>query len=665
MLLDILFIWSKLNEDVSYRQGMHEILAPLLWVVERDAIDPGTLAGVPALFSTVTRMFDSDYIAHDTYTLFELVMQHHKHSFAMSSANPSVVAGSKVSKATESPMVLRSKNIMQVLLMHADPALSTHLESLDIVPQVFLMRWIRLLFGREFSFDQTLLLWDRLFALDSSLSCVDFICVAMLLRIRWQLLDADYDHALPLLLRYPEVADNGLISMLVEDALYLQGNLNPEGGAHLIMKYTKRSPPILPSSARPSTPRVNSRLQTTHQSAPRRTFSPFSTPSRLIHDSGGFDSMLQEAARGVYERGEKWGVNKAVRDAVGEVRKNVQTLQSRAATPGHEAEDAVHNATSIPGALSQRELLQRINELETRNKALGRMLGSAVGELWKDHEDTPSKQENTNVSTMAIAKVQLIQVYLEDPTLALTADEMALAGHAATALDMVEAAAGGPKSEDPQKPLPNPPVNTETQQQQREPPIIRETDSAKQPRPSQPIPATPASSNTTTTIQSSKAVNVSRPRKVPAQSQSQATPEVPRPSLNSSYSWMLGQPQSATSPLGPTTIEGTSRSLFDSPYSTPSNFHSPYASSPPANTARAAGSPRTTSARARPSFLFGDPDVEESVPPSVLAANGMGAAVGERERSAGVGLGTRKQGDSEGELQDEVEEIVQLETLRR
>jgi len=43
----------------------------------------------------------------------------------------------------------------------------------------------------------------------------------------------------------------------------------------------------------------------------------------------------------------------------------------------------------------------------------------------------------------------------------------------------------------------------------------------------------------------------------------------------------------------------------------------------------------------------------------------MGAAVGERERSAGVGLGTRKQGDSEGELQDEVEEIVQLETLRR
>jgi hypothetical protein len=46
-------------------------------------------------------------------------------------------------------------------------------------------RWIRLLFGREFAFDQLLSLWDTIFAYDPTLELIDLICVAMLLRIRW------------------------------------------------------------------------------------------------------------------------------------------------------------------------------------------------------------------------------------------------------------------------------------------------------------------------------------------------------------------------------------------------------------------------------------------------------------------------------------------------
>ena len=47
-------------------------------------------------------------------------------------------------------------------------------------------RWIRLLFGREFPFEDVLCLWDVLFAEDPGLGLVDHVCVAMLLRIRWQ-----------------------------------------------------------------------------------------------------------------------------------------------------------------------------------------------------------------------------------------------------------------------------------------------------------------------------------------------------------------------------------------------------------------------------------------------------------------------------------------------
>lgn len=45
---------------------------------------------------------------------------------------------------------------------------------------------MRLLFGREFLFEDVLVMWDHLFAGGLRPELVDFVCVAMLLRIRWQ-----------------------------------------------------------------------------------------------------------------------------------------------------------------------------------------------------------------------------------------------------------------------------------------------------------------------------------------------------------------------------------------------------------------------------------------------------------------------------------------------
>jgi len=44
---------------------------------------------------------------------------------------------------------------------------------------------VRLLFGREFPFSEVLEMWDLLFSQGSSLELVDYVCVTMLLRIRW------------------------------------------------------------------------------------------------------------------------------------------------------------------------------------------------------------------------------------------------------------------------------------------------------------------------------------------------------------------------------------------------------------------------------------------------------------------------------------------------
>ena len=182
MLLDILFIYCKLNQDISYRQGMHEVLAPLLWVVYCDAVDAVEQdAGDEA--DLISMCLDSAHIEHDTFTLFGAVMQTAKSFYEIGDAYNPVSGGSL---STESPIVGRSKRIHEHYLQHADPELAEHLAAIEVLPQVFLIRWIRLIFGREFAFDDVLLLWDVLFAEDPTLDIVDLVSVSMLLRIRWQ-----------------------------------------------------------------------------------------------------------------------------------------------------------------------------------------------------------------------------------------------------------------------------------------------------------------------------------------------------------------------------------------------------------------------------------------------------------------------------------------------
>ncbi|KAK3117372.1 hypothetical protein LTR53_001362, partial [Teratosphaeriaceae sp. CCFEE 6253] len=226
-LTTILFVWSRLNPDISYRQGMHELLAPILWTVERDAIQLGTSSRALGEDATVRAIFDAESIEADTFALFCQVMKSAKAFYEPSTE-----------KGGENPIVALSHRIFSDLLPRLDAELAAHLHRIDVVPQVFLLRWIRLLFGREFSFDDTLTIWDVLFAEDPSLGLVTHVCLAMLLRIRWELLASDYNATLMLLLRYPSPLPQHPPQSFVLDALYLRTHLDFHGAAYLILKYT-------------------------------------------------------------------------------------------------------------------------------------------------------------------------------------------------------------------------------------------------------------------------------------------------------------------------------------------------------------------------------------------------------------------------------------------
>lgn len=283
-------------------------------------------------------------------------------------------------------------------------------------------------------------MWDALFAIDSSLELVDMISIAMLLRIHWELIAAETNEAFALLLRYPEPSSPAY--SFIKDALYLRDHLTPQGGAEIITRHGKQAPSI---EAEPT-----SRLRTPSPSlsfASRGAGQRATSPKSLLGPQGaGLEAVLQGAAKNVLERGSQWGVGKALRDAVGEVRKNVEAYQNGAAsgqtTPrsgGREFRTlSLLNstmATRHPGfdrTLSA-NASDKVTKLEKRNKDLGKMLESAVAELWEHHkeqtENQKSKDEGSDSKaameslSLAIAKVQFVQVYLEDSSIPLPIDE--------------------------------------------------------------------------------------------------------------------------------------------------------------------------------------------------------------------------------------------------
>lgn len=90
-------------------------------------------------------------------------------------------------------------------LAACDPPLFSHLEKLEIEPQLFGLRWFRLLFSREMPFSAALNLWDGILNYNSDLSLAEFVALALLLFLRDQIVDQDYSTTLQCLMRPPKL----------------------------------------------------------------------------------------------------------------------------------------------------------------------------------------------------------------------------------------------------------------------------------------------------------------------------------------------------------------------------------------------------------------------------------------------------------------------------
>jgi len=224
MMLRILFIYARQTPQISYKQGMHELLAPILFLLEREKATEISSTDDDELY----QLLDANYLEHDAFTLFTYLMKLAKEWFLQEPSSSPRQNNKKRKKKDEpfsnleentSPVVQKCKHIQNDILKERDLPLFNHLESLNVEPQLYMLRWVRLLLGREFHLEDLLILWDAMFSFSEDLSLIDYICVAMLMFIRYQLLGKDYTNCMRRLFKYPPVED---VHLFIERALALQ-----------------------------------------------------------------------------------------------------------------------------------------------------------------------------------------------------------------------------------------------------------------------------------------------------------------------------------------------------------------------------------------------------------------------------------------------------------
>ncbi|CAG0887263.1 unnamed protein product [Cyprideis torosa] len=239
MMVQILFQYARKNEHLGYKQGMHEILGPILFVClrEREEFKQECSQEDLRRYPFLRDLLSPEYVLHDAFFLFNEVMHrlalwydayHPKRRKSDRSTSTPSPDSSKDQQTTETPasddsvfhppsdascedqgdegpseLLTFLSHLWHTKVRQTDHELYLHLEALEIHPQVYGIRWLRLLFGREFPLNQLLSLWDAIFATasDDSFPLVSSLFVAHLRGMRWGLLRSDFAECLHLLMQ--------------------------------------------------------------------------------------------------------------------------------------------------------------------------------------------------------------------------------------------------------------------------------------------------------------------------------------------------------------------------------------------------------------------------------------------------------------------------------
>ena len=243
LLLNILFIWCKENDDISYRQGMNDLLAILFICFypyyfsfeEKEQINKENIIKYINIKEPKQRykyssniyyyFHDEDEIECDLFFAFDSLMKKGmKNLFdpkLIQRGEPefklyeifSDMYKDEIDEEKSNFISRRCFLLINEKLKIIDEELFRYFKKIDMNCGAFLQKWFRCIFCREFELDQVLILWDVILVQDFlneknqkySLSFMDSICLAMILRLRKYILNRDQNDCFSLLFKYPKI----------------------------------------------------------------------------------------------------------------------------------------------------------------------------------------------------------------------------------------------------------------------------------------------------------------------------------------------------------------------------------------------------------------------------------------------------------------------------
>ncbi|GAB6028536.1 TBC1 domain, member 5 [Chamberlinius hualienensis] len=209
LMINILFVYARKNPSISYRQGMHELLAPIIFVLHSDHQSFLHAAEINCLNlveqpdkNILPCVLDHKYIEHDSYIMFSQLMEYMELWYTVRDKTPK-----------------KLDSLHSSLLLRFDNELYHHLTKLEITPQIYGIRWLRLLFGREFPIQDLLVIWDAVIVDNRDFQLIEYLFISMLISIRNKLLCDDYATCLSYLMRFPPASD---VHFIIDMALHLR-----------------------------------------------------------------------------------------------------------------------------------------------------------------------------------------------------------------------------------------------------------------------------------------------------------------------------------------------------------------------------------------------------------------------------------------------------------
>ena len=249
-LADILFMWNKENLDVGYQQGMNDILAVTflglypcyfkntkkLGKDEILKLSSEQISAIQNAEDIYDFFHDEDELYSDLYYCFSKLMKRGlKELFQTIKGNEKLIDYKKYelfhnqleqesTDDMQNPLSIRCTLIIKEKLKSIDPDLYQHFKKIGLNCGVFLQRWLKCMFDREFELKEIFIIWDAIFATPDAqngygLVFLDYIAISMILRIRKKLLDSDQNECFTTLFKYPTIEN---ISELVIFANNLQ-----------------------------------------------------------------------------------------------------------------------------------------------------------------------------------------------------------------------------------------------------------------------------------------------------------------------------------------------------------------------------------------------------------------------------------------------------------